>query len=58
MDLQNIATHETGHGLGLDDVYQKTCSAVTMYGYSDYGETQKRTLETPDIVGLQMIYGE
>jgi hypothetical protein len=44
--------------LGLDDVYQKTCSAVTMYGYSDYGETQKRTLETPDIVGLQMIYGE
>ena len=58
MDLQNIATHETGHGLGLDDVYQNICSAVTMYGYSNYGETQKRTLETPDILGLQRIYGK
>jgi len=57
MDLQNIATHEIGHGAGLDDVYEDTCSAVTMYGYSDYGETQKRTLETPDITGIQKLYG-
>lgn len=57
MDLQNIATHELGHGLGLDDVYDDACSAVTMYGYSDYGETQKRTLEQPDITGLQKLYG-
>jgi hypothetical protein len=56
MDLQNIATHETGHGLGLDDVYQNICSAVTMYGYSNYGETQKRTLEPPDVKGLQTLY--
>ncbi len=57
MDWQNIATHETGHGLGLGDVYQTLCSEVTMYGYSDYGETKKRTLETPDILGLQKLYG-
>jgi len=57
MDLQNIATHELGHGVGLADIYSSTCSAVTMYGYSDYGETQKRTLETPDITGLQTLYG-
>lgn len=57
MDLQDIATHETGHGLGLSDVYQGSCSAVTMYGYSSYGETQERTLEQPDITGLQLIYG-
>lgn len=57
MDLQNIATHEFGHGIGLDDVYEAECSAVTMYGYSDYGETQKRTLEQPDITGLQTLYG-
>jgi len=57
MDLQNIATHELGHGVGLADVYQDACSTVTMYGYSDYGETQKRTLETPDITGLQKLYG-
>ena len=57
MDLQNIAVHESGHGVGLADVYQSVCSAVTMYGYSDYEETQKRTLETPDITGLQKLYG-
>lgn len=57
MDLQNIATHETGHGLGLSDIYSSKCSAVTMYGYSSYGETNKRTLEPADITGLQKIYG-
>ena len=57
MDLQNIATHELGHGVGLGDLYSTTCSTVTMYGYSSYGETQKRTLEQPDITGLQKMYG-
>jgi len=57
MDLQNIATHETGHGVGLADIYTTSCSAVTMYGYSTYGETSKRTLEQPDITGLQKMYG-
>jgi len=57
MDLQNIATHEFGHSVGLNDVYTTVCSAVTMYGYSNYGETNKRTLEEPDIIGLQKIYG-
>ncbi len=57
MDLQNIATHELGHGAGLADIYSTTCSQVTMYGYSAYGETNKRTLEQPDITGLQQMYG-
>lgn len=57
MDLQNIATHELGHSVGLSDVYSSSCSSVTMYGYSTEGETQKRTLEQPDITGLQKIYG-
>lgn len=56
MDLQNIATHEIGHGLGLADVYQTACSSVTMYGYSIEGETQKQTLAPPDIKGLQTLY--
>jgi len=57
MDLQNIATHELGHGVGLGDVYETACSKVTMYGYSNYGETQKRTLEQPDTTGLRTLYG-
>ncbi len=57
MDIQNIATHELGHTLGLGDLYRKTCTAVTMYGYSSEGDTQKRTLEPADIAGLQKIYG-
>ncbi len=57
MDLQNIATHELGHGAGLADVYSTACSTVTMYGYSTEGETQKRTLEQPDVTGLQKMYG-
>lgn len=57
IDLQNIATHELGHGVGLGDVYDSVCSAVTMYGYSAYGETDKRTLEKPDVTGLQTLYG-
>ena len=57
MDLQNIAVHEIGHGAGLDDIYSLACSSVTMYGYSGYGEITKRTLEQPDITGLQSMYG-
>lgn len=57
MDLQNIATHELGHAIGLGDVYNAECSAVTMYGYSDYEDIEKRDLETADIIGLQSMYG-
>lgn len=57
MDLQNIAVHELGHAVGLADIYTTACAAVTMYGYGSYGELQKRTLEQPDIIGLQKLYG-
>jgi hypothetical protein len=57
MDVQNIATHELGHAIGLADIYTDSCSDVTMYGYSWYEETKKQTLETADITGLQSIYG-
>ncbi len=57
MDLLNIATHEMGHSVGLSDLYTSSCSAVTMYGYSNYGDLAKRTLEQPDIAGLQKMYG-
>jgi len=57
MDLQNIATHELGHALGLSDLYTSGCTAETMYGYSTEGETKKRTLEAGDIAGIKKLYG-
>ncbi len=57
MDVQNIATHEIGHGAGLGDLYVTACSDETMYGYSEYGETDKRTLNSGDIEGIQDLYG-
>ena len=57
MDLQNIATHELGHGAGLGDLYKLRASEETMYGYSTEGETKKRTLYFGDIAGIQELYG-
>jgi hypothetical protein len=57
MDLQNIMTHEFGHWCGLDDLYADKDYWLTMYGYSDYGETYKRTLGLGDTLGLKAVYG-
>jgi len=57
MDLENIAVHEIGHGVGLADMYDTTCDEVTMYGYSGYGDIEKRTLAPADIIGIQTLYG-
>jgi len=57
MDLMNIATHEFGHWLLLEDMYNKPSGDQTMYGYSTYGETSKQTLESGDIAGIDAIYG-
>jgi len=56
-DIQNIATHEAGHTLMLDDLYMPETSALTMYGYGDYGETYARSLGAGDISGINYIYG-
>jgi hypothetical protein len=56
MDFENIATHELGHSVGLDDLYDNKCSEMTMYGYASNGETDKRTLEDGDIAGIRKLY--
>ena len=56
MDLQNIATHELGHGFGLGDLYQRKWSDQTMYGYASEGQINKRTLESGDIAGIRTLY--
>ena len=55
-DIQNIATHEFGHPVGLDDLYLTEYRELTMYGYSSKGETQKCSLEEGDIAGAQQLY--
>jgi hypothetical protein len=57
MDIQNLATHEFGHPIGLSDLYTGSATELTMYGYSTEGETKKQTLELGDIAGAQSIYG-
>ena len=57
MDLGTIATHEFGHWLLLEELYNKPAGDQTMYGYSTYGETSKQTLESGDIAGIEAIYG-
>lgn len=56
MDFENIATHELGHSFGMGDVYDLACIDVTMFGYADYGETNKRTLESADVTGIDRLY--
>jgi len=57
-DIQNIATHEFGHAIGLDDLYDSLYRELTMYGYSSKGETIKCSLEEGDIAGAQELYNE
>ena len=56
MDFENIITHELGHSVGLDDLYDSKCSEMTMYGYASEGETNKQTLEDGDTAGIQKLY--
>ena len=56
MDLENIATHELGHSIGLGDLYTSSCAQETMYGYADFGEISKRDLNSGDILGISKLY--
>ena len=57
-DVQNIATHELGHTLVLQDIRSPKDGALTMHAYTWLGDTWKRTLGSGDILGVRAIYGE
>ena len=57
-DVWNIAAHEAGHTLVLDDLISPKTSALTMHAYTWPGDTWKQTLGWGDILGIQKIYGE
>jgi hypothetical protein len=54
-DVQDIATHEFGHWVGLDDLYSSVDRDLTMYGYGAGGELKKRTLGLGDINGTNAV---
>jgi len=56
MDFWNIAVHELGHAMGLSDIYNSSCSDVSMFGYGTEGETKKRDLAPADITGINLLY--
>jgi hypothetical protein len=58
VDVQNIMTHEAGHWLVLDDLYDEASESLTMYGYASQNELQKRSLEAGDKAGIKAIYGQ
>jgi hypothetical protein len=55
-DIQNAATHEAGHILVLDDLYDPTAAERVMYGYIRKGETHKRALHRDDIASICALY--
>ena len=57
MDIWNVAAHEFGHWLCLEDLYNGSDSAKTMYGYVSYCDIHARTLDADDINGIIAIYG-
>jgi hypothetical protein len=54
-DVQNVATHEFGHSLGLTHP-PDSCLEETMYRFAGAGETKKRTLHAGDLSGLAALY--
>ena len=56
MDFESIATHELGHAMGMADLYEANCSAMSMYGYGSEGQIHARSLEDGDINGINELY--
>ncbi len=52
-DVQDVATHEIGHAIGLGHV---TDSLLTMYKYASPGETLKSSLGRGDQRGVDRLY--
>lgn len=55
-DIQNAATHEAGHTLVLDDLYDPQAAERVMYGYIRKGEIHKRVLHRDDIASICTLY--
>lgn len=57
IDVENVATHEFGHAVGLNHVNSPRDGCLTMYKFSTDGEIQKRTPGLGDKLGMAKLYG-
>jgi len=56
-DVENIATHETGHSIGIQGDYTAAShSQLTMYGSASPRETKKRSLGRGDVLAMRAKY--
>jgi hypothetical protein len=56
-DVQSCVTHEVGHAIGLEDLYEQSNSEQTMYQWLP-GGTSQQTLEWGDLNGVHYLYPE
>lgn len=54
IDVEAVAAHELGHGVGLG--HSSSSTALTMYPFYSLGATKQRTLATGDVKGVSAIY--
>jgi uncharacterized protein (TIGR03382 family) len=53
-DVQNTATHEFGHSVGM--AHNPSLTTATMYPGARRGEVNKRDLSSDDVAGVKAIY--
>ena len=53
-DFQSVATHETGHTIGLG--HANSSDNLTMFYAIGAGETQARSLAKGDVMGMRARY--
>jgi len=56
VDIQHVATHESGHTIGLLDLYGAADNQKTMYGSGGNNLTFARSLRLADVQGAEYLY--
>jgi hypothetical protein len=58
MDFQAVMSHELGHAIGLDHVFDRSCIDATMWFGISYGDISDRTPEKAESKAVRKLYKE